>query len=493
MDRPNFLVFMTDHQRGDMQPPHKKIIAPNMERLYGAGVSFTNAFCPSPHCCPSRATFFSGLYPSEHGVWNNVDVSNALSRGLFDGVRLFSEDMAAAGYNMYYSGKWHVSALEGPEDRGFINIYPGPAKKREFLNAPDIGDWWVYGDEAALKTSVWKTAPPASDMNTPRADGEIKRRGYPKYTNYGVHEDLFNDRAVVDAALERLDKISTREPFFLYAGTSGPHDPYFAPQRFLDMYDINDIELPENFDDPMTDKPAMYRRIASSFRQMSAREHRDSLRHYYAFCTFQDYLFGLLLDKLESRGLLDSTVVLYCSDHGDYAGAHGLWAKGLPCFSEAYHVNALMGFGGTKPRGSAVSRFVSLADFAPTFLDLAGIPCGRKIFGRTLAPYLRGEEPADARTEMYTQTNGNEVYGIQRAVFDGDYKYVFNTFDFDELYDLKNDAHETKNLIDMPCMQPVVEKMCRKLWRFARDNNDNAVNSYIMTAFSPYGPGVIFE
>ena len=86
----------------------------NVARFRQEGLTFAETYCPSPHCCPSRATFFSGLFPSQHGVWNNVDVGNTLSRGLSDGVRLWPEDLREAGYRLFYSGKWHVSAEETP-------------------------------------------------------------------------------------------------------------------------------------------------------------------------------------------------------------------------------------------------------------------------------------------------------------------------------------------------------------------------------------------
>ena len=91
MARPNFLIFLTDHQRGDTILPNSRVITPNIDRFRQRAVTFTQAYCPAPHCCPSRATFFTGLYPSQHGVWNNVGVSNTLSRGLFDGVRTFRD------------------------------------------------------------------------------------------------------------------------------------------------------------------------------------------------------------------------------------------------------------------------------------------------------------------------------------------------------------------------------------------------------------------
>ena len=117
--KPNILIFMTDQQRADTVFPYNKAITPNVDKLARNGVVFNQAFCPAPHCCPSRATFFSGMYPSQHGVWNNVDVPNTLSKGLNNGVKLFSEYMAEDGYAMDYSGKWHVSSEEGPGDRGF--------------------------------------------------------------------------------------------------------------------------------------------------------------------------------------------------------------------------------------------------------------------------------------------------------------------------------------------------------------------------------------
>ena len=103
-----------------------------------------NAFCPSPHCCPSRATFFTGLYPSGHGVWNNICNQQALSRGLKPGVRLWSEDLAEAGYRMHYSGKWHVSVEESPRDRGwtehFVSAAAGTVHGRTWKQYRQLAD-----------------------------------------------------------------------------------------------------------------------------------------------------------------------------------------------------------------------------------------------------------------------------------------------------------------------------------------------------------------
>jgi arylsulfatase A-like enzyme len=222
-------------------------------------------------------------------------------------------------------------------------------------------------------------------------------------------------------------------------------------------------------------------------------EHKESLHHYLAFCSYQDALFGQLLDTLDQRGLLDDTIVIYVSDHGDYMGSHGLWAKGLPAFQEAYHICSVVGYGGISARGRIFDQFVSLADYAPTILELAGISPDREFTGKSLCSFLHGQAPAEWRDTLYTQTNGNELYGIQRAVFDKKYKFVFNGFDYDELYDLEQDPHEQHNIIGQEGTGPIVREMSRRMWQFAYDHQDNVVNPYIMTALADYGPGIIFS
>lgn len=480
--KPNFLIFMTDQQRGDMQPTFQKAKTPNLEKLAKNGVVFRRAYCPSPHCCPSRATFFSGLYPSGHGVWNNVDLADALSKGLYDNVKLFSEDLKEAGYNLYYAGKWHVSAEENPEDRGFETVYmtarqtgERPEKKR----FPDTRDWKWYEEKHYLC------------RGSDRKDGEIVREGFPQYRQYGEKENPFGDRTVVNAARDKLRNLPKNEPFCMYVGTLGPHDPYFVPEKYLKLYPPKEVNLPDSYKDDLSDKPHLYQRTQKRFRQLSKEEQKKSLQHYLAFCSYEDALFGELLDELENQNLLDTTIVIYLSDHGDYAGAHGLWTKGLPCFEEAYHICSVIGYGGIKNKSATVNELVSLADYAPTFLELADVKIQRELTGRSLVPFLNGAVPQNWRTEMYTQSNGNELYGIQRAVFDNKFKFVYNGFDFDELYDLENDPHECNNLVNDPAYTGIIKSYYKKIWKFAYENRDMIGDAYITTALMEYGAGII--
>ncbi len=481
--KPNIVVFMTDQQNASTVCPDSPAKTPNLDAFRKKATQFTQCYTTSPHCCPSRAGFFSGLYPSEHGVWNNVEVDGALTRGLFDDVTLFPEQLQAEGYHTMFSGKWHVSAYEGPESRGFQEILRDPMinfGRRAPTNKPMHNDWEkVYNSPEKLDLNV--------DPST-REEAQIIRQGYQHYVQYGTNENPYRDIDSVDAACQAIQEYDKDQPFFLYVGTQGPHDPYFPPQDFLDLYQGEEIPLPESFSDDMLDKPALYRRTRDRFALTEA-EQRECMRRYMAFVSFEDHLFGRILNSLDGRNFTENTIIIYTTDHGDYLGAHRLWTKGLPCFQEAYRLPALVSGPGVK-HGAVCDQFVSLIDFAPTILEFAGLRPERKISGKSLVPLLNGSFSGEFRSDYFTQTNGNEVYGIQRAVWNKKWKYVLNTFDYDELYDLENDPDEVKNLLPNPEYQPMVEEMCKKIWDFAKETGDNCTCGYITTALAPVGPGV---
>jgi arylsulfatase A-like enzyme len=281
----------------------------------------------------------------------------------------------------------------------------------------------------------------------------------------------------------------------MFVGATSPHDPYVVPQKFLDMYDLKDVPAPPSLKDDLADKPRVYQRMRRhGWGQLSEREIREGVRHFWAYCSYVDDLFGRVLAALDAAGQADNTLVLYCSDHGDYCGEHGLFAKGIPCFRGAYHVPAIIRWpAGVKDPGRRVAQFVSLADFAPTFLEVAGIRATRPFSGASLVPFLRGETPPDWRDEIHTQCNGVELYYTQRSVTTKDHKYVFNGFDEDELYDLENDPHEMRNLAKDPALQKIKHEMVRRMWRFAHREDDTAINSYITVSLAPWGPAEAFR
>ncbi|MCX5672726.1 MAG: sulfatase-like hydrolase/transferase [Planctomycetota bacterium] len=481
MARPNILIFMADHQRGDTVLPDHPVVAPHVRRLAREGVTFTQTFCPSPHCSPARATFHSGLYPTRAGVWNNVCNNQALTRGLADGVRLWSQDLAEAGYRLAWSGKWHVSVKESPRDRGWTELFVSGAKPAEH----QIG-WDKYREMA-------QRPEPAA-----RGEGEILRPGYGAYRLYGTAADAgqaYDERTVAAAVKALPDLAAKGEPWAMFVGIASPHDPYVAPKRCLDLYDLKDVPLPANFDDDFKDKPRVYQRMRrQAWGQLTEREIREGIRHFWAYCSYVDELFGKVLAALDATGQADNTLVLFTSDHGDYGGEHGLFAKGIPCFRGAYHVPAVVRWpGGVRKAGRQVGEFVSLADFGPTFLEAAGIKAPREFSGASLVPFLRDEPPAGWRDDIHTQCNGVELYYTQRSVMTREHKYVFNGFDEDELYDLRQDPHEKRNVAADPAYEKIKQDLVRRMWRFACREQDTAINSYITVSLAPFGPAEAFR
>jgi len=481
---PNILIFMTDHQRGDTVLPEHPARTPNVERLAEEGVTFSETFCPSPHCCPARATFFSGLYPTRHGVWNNICNGQRLSRGIKPGVRLFSDELAAVGYRCVFVGKWHVSIDEGPADHGWE-------------------ERWVTAHKQALHGVTWdrwrEMAEARDDLKTERGEGEILRPGWGTYRLYGTRpkEKMGHDNRVLDETLRVLDELLEQNdrPWCLFAGAIGPHDPYFVPPEYLDLYRLEDVPLPESYHDEMAGKPRVVQRMRRQlWDQLSEREIREGIRHFWAYCTYLDDLFGRMLERLDRSPQRDNTLVLYTSDHGDYCGDHGLFAKGIPCYRGAYHVPAVVRWpeGVTCP-GARIDSLVSLADFAPTFIEIAGAESPQEPTGRSLVPFFSGAAPVDWRDAMFSQCNGVELYYSQRAVWTENWKYVFNGFDDDELYDLQADPHEIHNLIHDPTLDHVKRDLIRMLWRFGWEQEDTMHNPYITVGLMPWGPAEAFR
>jgi arylsulfatase A-like enzyme len=476
----NVLIFMTDQQRGDTALPEHPARTPVLDAFARDGLLFADARSPSPHCCPSRASFFTGLWPSEHGVWNNVAVQNALSRELAPGVRLWSSDLAAAGWRCRFDGKWHVSATTAPRDHGWEE---GRVTAKPFKDGDGVMGmtWESFADLARRGESDERPA------------AGVLRPGWGTYVHYGTNENPFGDQHIVDSALHGLRELCAQDrPWCHFIGTLGPHDPYTPPRRFLDLYpDLP--ELPPSHGDAMADKPAFYRKTRAPFDQLSERERREAIRHYWAFCSYEDWLFGQVLAALEASGQAEDTLVVYTSDHGDYVAEHGLWCKGLPCFRPAYHIPLAMRWPrGIRSPGRRIEAPVQAVDVANTVRDLAGLPPGPGS-GRSLRPFLEGRSPSAWRRLHATQSNGNEQYGIQRSVDDGRWKYVYNGFDEDELYDLAADPHQVRNLAREPRHADEVRRQCARMWAFAREHGDQCVNAYVMVAHAPVGPAAAFR
>jgi arylsulfatase A-like enzyme len=510
---PNVLIFMPDQQNGATVLPGSPVLKPHMDRFLQESVAFNSAYCPAPHCCPSRASFMTGLYPSEHGIYNNVDTDTAIHPNPFPGTEYWGKWLQAAGYGMGYAGKLHVGRDITPETCGFEDL--------SHLEEPSF-----EGSENS-KVQLWKRARLEQANAAVRKPGEILR---PEWTNlqlYGTSPDSGSkgyenlpDYRIMQAGIAGMKRLAAdKEPWCVMISNSGAHDTYFAPKEFVDLYDPAKIELPASFEDTMDDKPRIYQRQRYEYwSQLSDEETRDALRHYYAKCTMQDAIFGEMLQALQETGQADNTIVIYVSDHGVYRASHGLWMKGIPSFREAYHIPAVIRWPkGMQQAGRQVDALIAQVDWAPTILEACGVMPQKKLSGMSLIPWLRNEMPSHWRDAIFSQMNGVELYYTQRITMTKDWKYVYNGFDLDELYDLRNDPHEMRNLtfpdlsakrdqvlagkglpsngaVPWPSLPEhlasVRKKLLEEMWTFAAEHNDIISNPYGTVALAPFGPGL---
>lgn len=214
-----------------------------------------------------------------------------------------------------------------------------------------------------------------------------------------------------------------------------------------------------------------------------------------AYCSKMDRYFGEVLDALEASDQSENTIVVFCSDHGDYAGDHGLWCKGIAAFDGAYRIPLLMSFSQRfQAHPGTNDAFVSLCDIGPTMLETSGSRYAPDHFtGKSLMPLARGETPPNWRQSICFQCDGVELYYTQRAITTKQSKYIFNGFDFDELYNLKTDPHELINLARNPEYNTIKSDLCKELWTFASTVHDPPISSYITVGLAPNRPRNVYE
>ncbi|WP_407272018.1 sulfatase-like hydrolase/transferase [Radiobacillus sp. PE A8.2] len=476
MKRPNILIFMTDQQQNAVTYPDHPCQTPNLQQLAEVGIRYNHTYTTMAHCCPSRASFMTGLYPSQHGVYNNVSNPAAIHHKLNEGVTTFAEDLKGNGYSLHFSGKWHISAEENPSDRGWEELMV-TANKDAYMG---------------VTIEQWRER-----QNTPKSEerkpGEIVRPGWGNYQLYGTNPESLEeteDYQVVKKAVDRLGELKDqKDPWCMYVGTFGPHDPFIVPEKYAKMYDPNNIELPANYHDSLENKPGLYSRMRKVWDQLSEQEVKESIAHYWGYCTMVDDLFGLVMEKLESTNQAEDTLVLFLSDHGESLGAHGLYLKGLSPFDETYRIPCIMRWPkGIEQPGREINELISIMDFAPTFLKLAGIDKNKEIMGRSLVPWINNIDPKEWRDAVYTQCNGVEIYYSQRIVRTKNYKLVYNPTAVDELYDLRNDPLEMNNLAEVESMQEIKIALLKKFWQEAANAEDIIFNPYATIAVADVGP-----
>lgn len=489
--KPNLLIIMTDQERFDTAITSEICKTPNLDKLRKEGVSFNNVFPPMAHCCPSRASFMSGLYPTQHGIFNNVCNTPSLNGKLYDGVKLFSENLKESGYDLYYTGKWHVSATENPKDRGWNELTV--TAKKDAVMGFKIEDWqkWSYCDRDT----------------SPRKRGVIKKDGWSDFKLYGTQEKNETGEEVIHGyeghrdyrhireAKTQLTSLKNSEaPWCLYVGLGGPHDPFVIPEKYASMYNAKDISLPPNYNDEMKNKPEYYKRMQEQWTQLSEEEVKESIAHYYGYVTMLDDMLGEIMESLDENSFAENTTIIFTSDHGEFLSSHGLYLKGIAPYDEGYKVPLVISGESVSSKGQSVDELISIMDLAPTILEITNSKPLNKCAGKSLVPFLKGNPPSPFRDALYLINNGVEVYFSQRTVRTKEFKFVYNAVSIDELYDLKNDPYEMNNVASNEKYKDVLREMYKKMWSLAYEAEDSYLTcSYPTASTATYGPLITSE
>ncbi len=474
VNRPNILWFCTDQQRFDtihaLGNPH--ISTPNLDRLVAEGVAFTHAFCQSPICTPSRASFLTGRYPANvRGCMNGNEEWG-------EGAPLVTALLAESGYDCGLSGKFHLAGAHGreeprPKDDGYRVFHWSHDPEDRYPSGHAYADWL-----AAQGYSL-------RDLREDPAS---------------IPPDLHQTTWCTDRAIDFLSEKRRKGPWLMSVNVFDPHTPFDPPQEYRDRYDASKMPAPLFRQSDIATQSAIPGDFPNASRPPQDFNAQDVLAAYYAMIELIDDNVGRLLDALEETGQRQNTVIIFTSDHGEMLGDHGLLLKGCRFYEGAVRVPLIISWPGQfplqeepviqdspdddgsgeeeettpeesnasasddspAPAGFVSSALVELIDIAPTLLELAGLPIPLRMQGRSLLPILRGEQSPNqhrdfVRCEFYRAQNPAVV---TRAKYEGSYAtmyrnthhkiVVYHGHEQGELYDLENDPGEFENLWNEP-------------------------------------------
>jgi len=473
--RPNILLFLPDGMQAQVVAPDHDCRTPNIDRLANEGLRFTRAHTVLPTCSPARASLMTGLLPHNHGVLQVEHCADEDQCVLRTEHPHWAQRLSQAGYRTGYFGKWHIERTNRVEDFGWQ------------VNGTDLGSAFrALGTGAARTEDLLAEDSPALYETGPE--------GYNPILHYGI-TDVPSERrafaATTKMALNFIeDDADGGQPWACCVSFSEPNTPLIAGREAFEQYDVDAIRLPESLHDPMEESPAFYRRQQEIFAHWTDRQWQETRAAYYALIAELDEQLGLLLDALDRSGQRENTIVVVLSDHGRYMGAHGLDAHNFGAFEEAYSVPLVIAGPGVAD-GVVTDALVSSISLGPTLLDLAGAePIGAPD-SQSFAPVLRDPPGEASRFDTcYAEFYGTRFWVTQRIFWRGPWKFVFNGFDYDELYNLHDDPHELRNFGRDPAHADVRRGMMAEIWRIARETGDRVLleTHYAPMRFAAVGP-----
>lgn len=471
MNQPNILFLMCDQlQAAALYDDVCQ--APNLKELMNRGMVFDRAYAPNAVCSPSRASLMTGLLPHNHGVLAVNHTTDEDQSCLRTYCRHWAQNLAEAGYDTGYFGKWHVERGENLKEFGW-NTDCGKASlqftERMRRMLPERSETYV------LKRYL------------------NEKIGYRPELFYAVTDKEPEERMIgvtVSLAQEYLKQVPINAPWCCFVSIEEPHDPYICGESSYLRYQSKDMMLPSNFDDDLTDKPNFYKREQGIFSELSRKEVKTARTCYYASITDLDRMLGKLLETVRERKEEERTIVILTSDHGDHLGGHGLFCKNAGAFEEVYRIPLVMAGSGIQ-RGHTDAR-VGLHDLGSTILEL----CGLKPFcyedSKPFTRILTDPECLEDYRTGYAEYFGSRFLVTQRIVWKDEWKLVFNGFDFDELYNLDDDPYELHNVAAETGNRKILEELYRIMWEKIRQTDDNSLYhcSYPAMHIPEYGPAL---
>jgi len=458
--RPNVLFIVLDDMNdwAGCLGGHPEVKTPHIDRLARRGVLFTNAYCTSPICNPSRAAVLTGMRPETTGVYSNqgtyVDyVPDAVT---------FPEYFRAHGYRALAAGKVN-HGLGEPDPRLWDENGPGCG----VLGTPFIGDEL---DTAGLRPTrvinrgrLRITLPANGGLSA--IDRPTNRWDSFDWAPLDVPENDFPDAQVADWGVAQLQQAGN-EPLLLAVGFYKPHQPFFVPRKYFDMYDVRHVALPLTIAGDLYDVPVPGVDLAT--RPWTSATHktvvkygawREAVRAYLATISFADALVGRLIDGLDRSPRADDTWIILWSDHGWSLGQKGHWGKHAP-WRESVRVPLII----VPPRrnpppgfvpGSRCDAMVNLLDLYPTLIEICGLPPREGLEGRSLVPLVRDVNAPWPEATVTTVGRGNHSVCTRR------WRYIRYFDGSEELYDRAEDPNEWFNLADHPACESVKRRLGR--------------------------------
>ena len=445
--RPNIIVVLVDDLRWDDIgcAGHPFVHTPNIDRIANEGIRFRNAFCTTPLCSPVRACLLTGLYTHNHGILDNTNRSAASHK-----LNTFPRVLQKAGYETAYVGKWHMGNDDSARP-GFNHWVSMKGQGTSFDPVLNI-------DGKRTKQSGHTT-----DVLNEKAAAFVRRKRNKPFCLYIAHKALHPELIQYDDG-----------------SISDPSAAKFRPaKRHETLYANEAIPRRLNVVDSLEGKPALQRKIAnlpplSRATGTGDETVRDRLRMLAAV----DEGVGMLFDALEKQGELEDTAIVFLSDHGYWYGEHGLSVERRLAYDEAIRIPLLVRYPRSIKVGSIADDLALSIDLAPTLLELANARVESRIDGQSLVSILRGHAPPDWRKSFLIEYNTDTVFPRvhkmgYKAVRTDRWKYIrFNELDgMDELYDLKNDPYEMRNVINASDSQSLLVELKAELDRLAELRN----------------------